>query len=113
VVVFDDIDGRALLFPLVPAHVDNQTYTRRDQTMDFRAVFFGEASAIQKERVLYQIMALCRPVARYEGVTDTNKVFFELGRREVAVQLMEILHREFPAEAQPATTQNQQGRNSI
>lgn len=107
----EDIDVRALLFPLAPAAV-GEHYPPSQRTQDFRAVFFGEATPLQKERVLFQILQLGRPVSRFEGVTDTNRTFFELGRREVAVQIMEIINYQPPEDKPPATTQNNQGRTA-
>jgi len=86
-------DAQALIFSLAPARVGYGGYTKADRYRDFRAVFFGEASAIQKERVLYQILAESDIMGDPIG-PDTHDTYRRLGRREVGVNLLAILTNE-------------------
>ena len=86
-------DAQALIFSLAPARVGIGGYTKADRYRDFRAVFFGEASAIQKERVLYQILAESDIMGDPIG-PDTHDTYRRLGRREVGVNLLAILTNE-------------------
>lgn len=91
------------LLALAPARVGYDGYTRIERYRDFQAVFFGEATALQKERVLYQILAESDTMGDPVGV-DPYDTYRRLGRREVGVNLLAILTSPPPPDDQFAPT---------
>ena len=90
----DEVDPRTLMLPLSPARPGFAGYTEMDRYRDYRAVFFtGDATDLQRERVLYQIMALAgvaQPID--DGPSpDPRRAYRALGRRDVGLDIMKIL----------------------
>lgn len=96
----DHPDLRALMMPLTPAVVGIDGYGRTQRYADFRAVFFGDtrASAAQKERVLFQLLAECGIHHHIDDVQNVNQTYKRLGKREVGLTLMAWLTEEPPTE---------------
>jgi len=88
-----DVDVQALMIPLLAARVHQNGYLPMDRYRDFRAVFFGEATADQKERVLFQIFAAAGLHHSLLGL-DTHDTYRLLGRREVGMEILGFLTRE-------------------
>ena len=78
------------LLALAPAKVGYAGYTRADRYRDFQAVFFGEAETLQKERVLFQILAESDTMGDPVG-SDLYDTYRRLGRREVGLNVLAIL----------------------
>lgn len=99
------LDPRALLIPLLPATVGRNGYTATDRYRDFRAVFFGDATPEQKERVLFQILALAE-VHGYLIGQDTHDTYRLLGRREVGMDILTFLTHDPDTKQFVPTTEN-------
>ena len=94
------------LLALPPTKVGYDGYTRVDRYRDFQAVFFGDASATQKERVLFQILEESAIMGDPVG-SDPHDTYRRLGRREVGVNLLAILTTPPPPDDQfVATTES-------
>ena len=86
-----ELDPRALMLPLTPARVGANKYTASDRYRDFRAVLVdGNATPVQRERVLFQIFSLTGLHAPIYAATDAE-TYRQLGRRDVGLDLMQWL----------------------
>lgn len=63
-------------------------YTFEDRARDFIAVFSGNSSAEQGQRVLSQISTICDPVPRRESADKPGTLAFEAGMRRVMAEIM-------------------------
>lgn len=88
-----EFDVRALTLQLTPACPGRDGYTHMDRYRDFRAVFFGDATPEQKEKVLFQILSLSGLHLHFEG-KDPYDTYRMLGRREVGLDLLNWLTHE-------------------
>lgn len=94
------------LLALTPAKVGHNGYTRAQRYRDFQAVFFGDASPEQKERVLFQILAESDTMGDPVGL-DPYDTYRRLGRREVGINLLALLTTPPPPDDQfVPTTEN-------
>jgi len=88
-------DLRALFIPLATAKVGANGYKPIDRYRDFRAVFFGdEATKEQRERVLYQVLDLCRMNVPIADAANPNMTYLAAGRQEVGMALLRWLTTE-------------------
>ena len=93
--VEDVLDLRATVVPLLPARIGADGYTATDRHRDFNAVFInGKATAQQRERVLYQILDLCRMNVPIADATNVNQTYLSAGRQEVGMWLLRWLTQE-------------------
>lgn len=101
-----EIDPRLVLLPLAPAHVGQGGYDRSDRARDFKAVFLlGGATAVQRERVLFQILTKCG--VHYLSADEENdrRTYLAEGRRDVGLWLMARLHEEPRPGERPTRTE--------
>lgn len=86
-----EVDPRTLMLPLLPARPGANGYTYMERYADFRAVFFsGTATGQQRERVLFQILAIANINSSIHE-TSVEETFRALGRRDVGLEIMRIL----------------------
>lgn len=104
-----ELDPRALMLPLSPAQVGHAKYTAVDRYRDFRAVLVdGDATPLQRERVLFQIFALTGLHAPVFGDSDAE-TYRQLGRRDVGLDLMKWLSMPPNQDGRAVTTIHTEG----
>jgi hypothetical protein len=105
------MDLRGLMIPLLPAQVGQGNYTAMDRYRDFRAVFFGDASAEQKEKVLFQILAACELHGIPMQDENTHETSRWMGRRDVGMAVLRYLTSEPQTNQFVPTTESMDNAN--
>ena len=85
--------------PRVKVSMDGP-YTYQDRASDFIAVFNGQSSPEQGQRVLAQIAQICDPVARRENADKPGTLAFEAGMRRVMAEVMLCMAVKEPVKAE-------------
>lgn len=75
----------AFLRSLAPVRLGD-TYTEQDRAQDFMAVFNGNSTAEQGQRVLFQIATICDPVRR-EDPDNHGALAYRAGMRRVMQEI--------------------------
>jgi hypothetical protein len=81
---FDDL-RRAQLGP---------RYTAAERYRDFRAVFFGDSTAQQGRRVLWQILEWCRLFRPVSVAGDPHETYRRDGERNIGLRIFMVLNAE-------------------
>jgi len=91
----DPLDLRATVVPLYPAAVGVNDYTVHHRYAEFRKVLIhGEATPEQCQRVLYQILDLCRINVPIADLNNPHATYLAAGRQEVGLILLRWLTQE-------------------
>ena len=77
-----------------------ERYTAADRYRDFRAVFFGQSTAEQGKRVLWQILCWCRLFRPVSAPGDPHETYRRDGERNIGLKIFMTLNAE-PDEPAP------------
>ncbi|NIA72523.1 hypothetical protein HBA54_28440 [Pelagibius litoralis] len=78
-----------------------KNYSGIDRYRDFRAVFFGESTAEQGRRVLWQILEWCRLFRPVSAPGDPHETYRRDGERNIGLKVFMTLNAEPAREAPP------------
>lgn len=78
--------------------------TALERYRDFRAVFLGDSTALQGQRVLWQILAWCRIFRPVSVPGDPHETYRRDGERNIGLRIFMTLNAE-----PPAAPEDQQG----
>lgn len=83
-------------------------YGARERYSDFRAVFFGDSTPQQGQRVLWQILTWCRLFRVVSAPGDPYETYRRDGERNIGLRIFMALNAEPPAA--PEEQQEEEGR---
>lgn len=86
-------DPRVFFDALVKARLGDR-YGEADRYRDFRAVFLGQSSPEQGNRVLWQILEWTRMYQRVAAPGDPHETYFRDGERNVGLRILVTLNVE-------------------
>jgi len=69
-------------------------YGAVERYKDFRAVFLGDSTAAQGNRVLWQIFEWCRMYQRVAAPGDAHETYFRDGERNIGLRILVALNHE-------------------